>query len=104
MIAGHRTSVSVEDAFWHALGELAKKDGRSVPMLVAEIDARREQAGQSRTNLSAAIRLYVLDRLQHMLKVEYKLATTTSAPEDERQTRIEQALENAREATRQARE
>jgi predicted DNA-binding ribbon-helix-helix protein len=68
-IARHRTSVSLEDAFWDALGELAKADGKSVADLVREIDRRRGGSGrpgasQSDVSLSAAIRLYVLERMQ----------------------------------------
>jgi len=62
-IARHRTSISLEDAFWQALGRLAKADGRSVADLVSEID-RRRGSSRSYTSLSAAIRLYVLERLE----------------------------------------
>jgi predicted DNA-binding ribbon-helix-helix protein len=61
-IARHRTSISLEDAFWQALSRLAKTDGRSVADLVSEIDRQRE-TNRSETSLSAAIRLYVLKRL-----------------------------------------
>lgn len=54
VIAGHRTSVSLENAFWAALKELARRRGMTVNQLVTEIDSRR--AG----NLSSAIRVYVL--------------------------------------------
>ena len=54
MIAGHPTSVSLEDAFWEALAEIARERGMSVNRLVAEID--RERAA----NLSSAIRVFVL--------------------------------------------
>ena len=62
-IARHRTSISLEDPFWQALSRLAKADGRSVADLVSEIDRRRETS-RSNTSLSAAIRLYVLERLE----------------------------------------
>ena len=62
-IARHRTSISLEDGFWQALSRLAKADGRSVADLVSEIDRRRETS-RSDTSLSAAIRLYVLERLE----------------------------------------
>lgn len=55
MIAGHRTSVSLEDAFWQALTDLAVGEGRSVQALVGAIDA-----GRGARNLSSAIRLFVL--------------------------------------------
>jgi predicted DNA-binding ribbon-helix-helix protein len=56
-IAGHRTSISVEDAFWEALAEIAAARGESLAKLVVEVD-RARAAGQ---NLSSAIRLFVLD-------------------------------------------
>jgi predicted DNA-binding ribbon-helix-helix protein len=61
-IARHRTSVTLEDAFWEALGEIARADGKSVAALVGEIDRRRSAAGRRDLSLSSAIRLYVLER------------------------------------------
>jgi predicted DNA-binding ribbon-helix-helix protein len=61
-IAGHRTSVSLEDAFWEALGAIARADGKSVAALVGEIDKRRSGNARAQPSLSAAIRLYVLER------------------------------------------
>ena len=54
-IAGHRTSVSLEEPFWDALGLLAETRGLSVQKLVAEIDRTRGD-----NNLSSAIRVHVL--------------------------------------------
>jgi predicted DNA-binding ribbon-helix-helix protein len=54
-IAGHRTSVSIEDDFWEALGEIAAARGISTAALIAEVDQRRGAA-----NLSSAIRSHVL--------------------------------------------
>ena len=54
-IAGHRTSISLEDAFWDALREIAAAQGLSLAGLVARIDAERDGA-----NLSSAIRVFVL--------------------------------------------
>ncbi|WP_457106629.1 ribbon-helix-helix domain-containing protein [Methylobacterium sp. P5_C11] len=59
MIAGHRTSVSLEDPFWGALREIAEARGQSVQALVGTIDARR--SGQ---NLSSAIRVFVLETVR----------------------------------------
>ena len=56
VIAGHRTSISLEDAFWQALRQLAAGQGRKVGDLVAQIDAARGTA-----NLSSAIRVHVLE-------------------------------------------
>jgi predicted DNA-binding ribbon-helix-helix protein len=55
-LRGHRTSVSLEDAFWAELQRLAEARELSVNELVAEIDASR---GVS-SGLAAAIRLHVL--------------------------------------------
>lgn len=61
-IARHRTSVSLEEPFWTALGDIAKEEGKSVAALVREIDKGR--GAKAATGLSAAIRLYVLERAQ----------------------------------------
>jgi len=58
VIAGHRTSVSLEHAFWSRLKIIAAARGRSVAAVVAEIDAARAGA-----NLSSAIRVFVLQAL-----------------------------------------
>ncbi len=57
-IAGHRTSLSLEEAFWRALKRIAAQDGVSINRLIERID--RERAG----NLSSAVRIYVLERLE----------------------------------------
>ncbi|MGU3664087.1 ribbon-helix-helix domain-containing protein [Methylobacterium sp. A49B] len=59
MIAGHRTSVSLEDPFWAALREIAAARGQSVQALVGSIDA-----GRGAQNLSSAIRVFVLDAVR----------------------------------------
>jgi predicted DNA-binding ribbon-helix-helix protein len=56
VIAGHRTSISLEDAFWKSLKDIARARGTTVTALVAAIDDERGNA-----NLSSAIRLFVLD-------------------------------------------
>ena len=55
-LRGHRTSVSLEPAFWEALRDIARAEGRPLNALAAEIDAVRG-AG---TGLASAIRLHVL--------------------------------------------
>lgn len=62
-IRGHRTSFSLEDEFWEPLNELADKTGTSVAALVTRIDAKRGEG----ENLSSALRLYVLRKLQDEL-------------------------------------
>jgi len=59
-IDGHRTSISLEDAFWSELSALAKARGKSLSALVAEIDHAKAGPG----NLSSALRLYVLAELK----------------------------------------
>jgi predicted DNA-binding ribbon-helix-helix protein len=54
-IAGHRTSISLEDPFWEALAAIAARRGVTIPALVAEVDA-----GRQGSNLSSALRVYVL--------------------------------------------
>jgi predicted DNA-binding ribbon-helix-helix protein len=61
-IARHRTSVTLEDAFWEALGDIARAEGKSVAALVGEIDQSRSARAKERPSLSAATRLYVLER------------------------------------------
>jgi predicted DNA-binding ribbon-helix-helix protein len=56
VIAGHKTSVSLEDAFWRTLKEIADRRHLTLSELVATIDSERQ-----RGNLSSAIRLFVLD-------------------------------------------
>jgi len=65
-IARHRTSVSLEDAFWNALNDIARSDGKSVAALIGEIDKRRSAMQGRRPSLSAAIRLYVLERTRSL--------------------------------------
>ena len=60
-IAGHRTSVTLEVAFWRALKGIAKKRGRSLSELVAEIDGKRGEMDPP-PNLSSALRVYVLSQ------------------------------------------
>ncbi len=59
VIAGHKTSVSLEDAFWSALKEIAIIRRMTLSDLVGSIDADRQHG-----NLSSAIRLFVLDHYQ----------------------------------------
>jgi predicted DNA-binding ribbon-helix-helix protein len=56
VIAGHKTSVSLEDAFWKGLKEIADARNMTLSDIVASIDSQRRHG-----NLSSAIRLFVLD-------------------------------------------
>jgi predicted DNA-binding ribbon-helix-helix protein len=56
VIDGHKTSVSLEDAFWEGLKEIAKAKRKTLSELVGGIDTNRKHG-----NLSSALRLFVLD-------------------------------------------
>ncbi len=65
VVGGHRTSISLESAFWEALRGLAAQDGKTIAEMVSDIDAARTG------NLSSAIRVWVLERArQGLLKPE----------------------------------
>jgi predicted DNA-binding ribbon-helix-helix protein len=59
VLAGHKTSVSLEDAFWEGLKEIAKTKRMTLSDLVGGIDVDREHG-----NLSSALRLFVLGHYQ----------------------------------------
>jgi predicted DNA-binding ribbon-helix-helix protein len=58
-LRGHRTSVSLEDAFWQAFRAMADRDGLTINALAAQIDADRGDIG-----LASAIRVHVLRDVQ----------------------------------------
>jgi predicted DNA-binding ribbon-helix-helix protein len=61
IIAGHATSVSLEQEFWDILKEIADRRGIALSALIMEVDAERKE------NLSSALRLYVLRMLKGQL-------------------------------------
>ena len=63
LVSGHRTSISLEEEFWEALCRFACEDGLSVNSLVGTIDNQRT------TNLSSALRVFVLKRYQSPSKL-----------------------------------
>jgi predicted DNA-binding ribbon-helix-helix protein len=62
VIGGHKTSVSLEDAFWKGLREIARRRDLTISELVGTIDANRTQG-----NLSSAIRLFVLEEYRDQI-------------------------------------
>jgi predicted DNA-binding ribbon-helix-helix protein len=56
VVAGHKTSVSLEDAFWSGLKEMARRRLMTLSELIGEIDKQRQHG-----HLSSALRLFVLD-------------------------------------------
>jgi predicted DNA-binding ribbon-helix-helix protein len=59
VVGGHKTSVSLEEAFWSGMKDIAGERGNTLSDLVSEIDGNRQQG-----NLSSAIRLFVLDHFK----------------------------------------
>jgi len=59
VVAGHKTSVSLEEAFWNGMKEISALRNVTLSELVGEIDGSRQQG-----NLSSAIRLFVLEHFR----------------------------------------
>ena len=59
VVGGHKTSVSLEDAFWKGLKDIATRRGMTLSMQIDAIDSSRKT-----NNLSSAIRLFVLDHFR----------------------------------------
>jgi predicted DNA-binding ribbon-helix-helix protein len=59
VVGGHKTSVSLEEAFWSSMKEISAERAMTLSELVGEVDAARQQG-----NLSSAIRLFVLDHFR----------------------------------------
>lgn len=59
-IAGHPTSVTLEEAFWDALKEIAAARGQSLNALITDIDEARALEAGGEGNLSSAIRVWTL--------------------------------------------
>jgi len=76
VIAGHKTSVSLEDAFWAGLKEIALGRELTLSEMVATIDS-----GRAHGNLSSAIRLFVLDHYR----------TLTGSAQDARSSHVQAA-------------
>jgi predicted DNA-binding ribbon-helix-helix protein len=63
VISGHKTSVSLEDAFWKGLKEVASGRNMTLSNLIASIDVERKHG-----NLSSTIRLFILDFYRSQLE------------------------------------
>ena len=84
LLAGHKTSVSLEEAFWQGLKEIANRRNMSVSALIGTIDNRRAEG-----NLSSCIRLFVLDHFRSLASVQ---PAETQARQDGRTTYAEGTL------------
>jgi predicted DNA-binding ribbon-helix-helix protein len=65
VLAGHKTSVSLEEPFWKGLKDIASKKRQTLSELVGSIDGERKFG-----NLSSAVRLFVLSHYQERLTSE----------------------------------
>jgi predicted DNA-binding ribbon-helix-helix protein len=63
-IAGHRTSLSLEPAFWDALRALAGERGLSINAIIEEIDRAASAGGTREINLSSAVRVHLFRHAQ----------------------------------------
>ena len=59
VLSGHKTSVSLEDAFWRGLKDIATTRRTTLSDLIGSVDAGRREG-----NLSSALRLFVLNHYQ----------------------------------------
>lgn len=73
VVAGHRTSVSLERAFWEAFREIAQDRNVTINQLVSEIDSTRSG------NLSSAIRVFILERARAGELKGHSMATESRA-------------------------
>jgi predicted DNA-binding ribbon-helix-helix protein len=77
VIAGHKTSISLEDAFWQGLKEIAGDRDMTLSNLVASIDTDRRHG-----NLSSAIRLFVLDHYRARIGEDRRLSGGSHSSSD----------------------
>ena len=59
-IAGHRTSLALEQEFWSALERIARARSQTLPVLIASIDEQRNKAAPD-ASLASAVRVFVLE-------------------------------------------
>jgi len=77
VVGGHRTSISLEQAFWEALQQAAAERGRTISQMVSDIDAARSG------NLSSAIRVWILERTREgRLPADPAAAADASSPQE----------------------
>jgi predicted DNA-binding ribbon-helix-helix protein len=63
VMKGRRTTIGIEDAFWHSLKEIAQERGVTLTTLVSTVDTERDTA-----NLASALRLFVLDHYREVIR------------------------------------
>ena len=77
VIAGHKTSVSLEDAFWKGMKEIASSRDLTLSDVVTAIDS-----GRASGNLSSAIRLFVLDHYHSQIAAGAGMRDAQTAAKD----------------------
>ena len=80
VVASHKTSVSLEEAFWNSMKEISSARNMTLSELVGEIDGNRQQG-----NLSSAIRLFVLDYFRSRASGTLHAEAACSGVEEQRQ-------------------
>ena len=81
VLAGHKTSVSLEDPFWEGLKEIAKDQRKTLSDLVGSIDTNREHG-----NLSSALRLFVLNTIRQQ---QHRISPTADQAPSSRMSRTD---------------
>lgn len=77
VIDRHKTSISIEDLFWTSLKDIARERGSTLSDLVASVDAARGNG----SNLSSAIRVFILDHFRAQLVPQPENQPGRSAPQ-----------------------
>jgi len=83
VVSGHKTSVSLEEAFWSGMKEISGARSMTLSQLVSEIDANRNQGN----NLSSAIRQFVLDHFKGRAELRPRASHAKELPESLLETR-----------------
>ncbi len=89
VIAGHKTSISLEDAFWSHLKDIAHSRQATLSRLVADIDQTREHG-----NLSSAIRVFVLEYFRTHVRFNPESSINRAGGQDESKRQAGDAVRN----------
>ena len=81
VVAGHKTSASLEDAFWEGLKDIAKARRVTLSDLIGGIDTNREHG-----NLSSALRLFVLNTIRQQ---QHRISPTADQAPSSRMSRTD---------------
>ncbi len=67
-LAGHRTSITLEEEFWDALNDIAQERNQSVSSIICELDEARALGDELASGLSSAVRLFVLQTFRDRIE------------------------------------